>query len=79
MSSSEVPKLKKYSIELSECKKFLFESELERKVLSKDYTDLVKKFNAVDKENVSLRHENMKLRRLLYGERKDNNQVIEKQ
>ena len=41
----------------------------------KIYTELVKKFNVVDKENSILREENRKLRKKL-DERKDNNQTF---
>lgn len=43
------------------------ESEEERKILSKDYTDLVKKCNVIEQENANLRKENERLRCIANG------------
>ena len=43
------------------------QTENERKILSKDYTDLVKKFNVIEQENANLRKENERLRNVVNG------------
>lgn len=59
-------------------KSLYFESEKERKDISKDYLSLAKKFVVVEKENESLKKENENLRKKI-NERKNNSEVVNKQ
>ena len=60
-------------LEIKSLKNQLKESETERKEISKDYLDIVRRFNRLELENKQLLKENLNLRRLVYG-REDNSQ-----
>lgn len=75
MSSNQKTRSKVTLEELAKCKSMLVASELENKTLSKDYINLVKKYNVVVNENSLLRLENLKLRERLNERRKNCDQV----